>query len=65
MRECSHRAAVQAGRDVRVGGELIIWINAKVLIILLSTLQAFFGVLDVPIAVAALLPAARRFWGSP
>jgi len=46
-----------------VGCGLIIWILVEVLIIPLSALQAFFGVVGVLIAVVTLLPAVRRFCG--
>ena len=46
-----------------VGCGLIIWILVEVLIIPLSVLQAFFGVVGVLIAVVTLLPAERRCCG--
>lgn len=46
-----------------VGCGLIIWILVEVLIIPLSALQAFFGVVGVLIAVVTLLPSMRDYCG--
>ena len=46
-----------------VGCGLIIWILVEVLIIPLSVLHAFFGVVGVLIAVVTLLPPVRDYCG--